>query len=152
MSPTLTSFPVSIPAAEPATTDHEQARTIASQVLQGLEHAWNEGDGAAFGALYTDDATFVTIRGEHLTGRATIAAGHAGIFATIYAGSVNRMQLVRADRLCDDVVLSLALSTLDCPGGPLAGVHQARSTSVLTRAADGSWLVAATHNSLVVGA
>ncbi len=123
--------------------------TVAVEVLGRLESAWNAGDGAAFGAAYAPDASFVTIRGDRIRGSVAIAQGHAGIFATIYAGSVNTMELVRAEELAPGVVLSLAVSTLECPSGPLAGIHQASSTSVITRAADGSWLVASTHNTLV---
>ena len=126
-------------------------RTVAQGVLSRLERAWNEADGTAFGDVYAPDASFVTIRGEHFTGRATIAAGHAGIFSTIYAGSVNRMELIQAHEVADGVVLSISRSTLDCPAGPLAGRHQATSTSVITRCeGDGAaWQVVSTHNSLV---
>jgi uncharacterized protein (TIGR02246 family) len=121
---------------------------VAGDVLAWLEKAWNDADGEAFGACYTADATFVTIRGAHFAGRDTIADGHAGILGSIYAGSINRMELISAREIADGVVVSIARSTLDCPAGPLAGVHQAMSTSVITRQ-DGTWLVATTHNTLV---
>ncbi len=120
---------------------------VARDVLARLEAAWNDGDGPAFGAVYAPDASFVTIRGERLTGAAAIGEGHAGIFATIYAGSVNRMELVRADRIAEDVVLAVSTGTLDCPSGPLAGVHRALSTNVIARHGD-TWRVVATQNTL----
>ena len=124
--------------------------TVARQVLHDLETAWNNGDGAAFGALYTSDATFVNIRGEHIHGSAAIGTGHHGIFTTIYAGSVNRMELLRADIVADGVVVAISLNTLDCPAGPLAGRNQAVSTSVITRPDDhGPWRIVASHNTLV---
>lgn len=122
--------------------------SIAEEVLTALEDAWNAGDGAAFGAQYAPDASFVTIRGEHLVGGDTIGAGHAGIFASIYAGSTNRMRLLRATRLADGVVVAVSAHTLTCPAGPLSGVHRALSTSVLTQRGD-AWQVASTHNTLV---
>ena len=125
--------------------------TVARAVLEQLEAAWNAGDGNAFGAVYTPDASFVNIRGEHIVGRAAIGAGHAGIFGSIYAGSVNRMQLVRATELADGIVVAVSANTLDVPAGPLAGRHQAMSTSIIVRPADGagSWPVVSTHNTLV---
>ena len=124
--------------------------TVARAVLERLETAWNAGDGDAFGAAYTPDASFVTIRGDHIVGREAIGAGHAGIFGSIYAGSVNRMELVRATELADGVVLAVSANTLDVPAGPLAGRHQAMSTSIVVRSADGEgWAVASTHNTLV---
>ena len=127
------------------------ARQVATEVLGRLEQAWNEGDGGAFGAVYTDDATFVTIRGDWATGRPAIAQGHAEIFRTIYAGSTNRMQLVTVRELGDDAILASSTSTLTSPTGPLAGTAHARSTSLIVRD-DGDpagWRVAATHNTHV---
>ena len=125
--------------------------TVAHQILDGLESAWNSADGAAFGALYTSDASFVNIRGEHIQGSTAIGAGHHGIFTTIYAGSTNRMELVRAEHLAEGVVLAVSRNTLDCPTGPLAGRHQAMSTSVIIRSGDdlGAWRIVSSHNTLV---
>lgn len=121
---------------------------IARGVLQRLEDAWNAADGEAFAAPYADGASFVTVRGELMHEQATIAAGHAQIFATIYAGSVNRMELVDAKRLDGDVIVATSRNTLQAPHGPLAGVHQAMSTSILVRS-DSDWQIVSTHNTLV---
>ncbi len=145
-TPSLTSPP------PPAPSTPSSPSSVAHEVLSRLEEAWNAGDGGAFGAQYAADASFITIRGEHLVGADAIGSGHAGIFASIYAGSVNRMDLVRAERLADGVVLAVSTNTLTCPNGPLQGVHRAVSTSVLTHgAAAAPWRVASTHNTLVVG-
>ena len=120
---------------------------VAGEMLARLEDAWNRGDGAAFGAPFTDDASFVTVRGELHVGSTAIGGGHAGIFATIYAGSTNRMQLVEA-RAAGDAVVATSRHTLDVPAGPLAGIHRATSTSVLVQR-DGEWRMVASHNTLV---
>lgn len=120
---------------------------VARDVLARLESAWNAADGQAFGASYAADASFVTIHGRFLTGRRAIAEGHAGIFGSIYAGSVNRMELLSAREVADGVVVCVSRNTLACPAGPLAGVNRATSTSVLARDG-GSWTVVATHNTL----
>lgn len=136
-------------ATDTPTGTRTGAATVAAAALQQLETAWNTADGAAFGAAFAPDATFVTVRGDHIVGREAIGAGHAGIFATIYAGSVNRMELVDASEVAPGVVVGISTNTLDCPTGPLVGVHQARSTFVVVRGADG-WQLAACHNTLVV--
>jgi uncharacterized protein (TIGR02246 family) len=123
--------------------------TVAREVLGRLEAAWNEADGAAFGSCYSSDASFVNIRGEHIVGSRAIGAGHAGIFSTIYAGSVNQMELVRADALAEGIILAVSLNTLDCPTGPLAGRHQAMSTSIVKRDDRGEWRISSSHNTLV---
>jgi uncharacterized protein (TIGR02246 family) len=135
------------PLAPGASTE---ATRVATAVLARLEAAWNDADGAAFGAVYAADASFVTIRGEHIVGSAAIGAGHAGIFATIYADSVNRMALVRADELAPGTVLAISANTLQVPAGPLAGTHRAVSTNLLVRDGhDGTWRALVTHNTLV---
>ena len=125
--------------------------SVARDLLARLESAWNSGDGEAFGAVYTPDASFVTVRGDRVNGRHAIAAGHAGIFATIYAGSRNTMELVDARLLTEGVILATSDNTLECPSGPLAGTNLARSTKVLVRDDAGTWAIEATHNTLVVG-
>jgi hypothetical protein len=56
------------------------------RIVNQLEAAWNGMDGSAFAAPFAGDADFVTIRCAHFRGRSAIAAGHAAIFRTIYAG------------------------------------------------------------------
>ncbi len=119
----------------------------AREMLARLEDAWNRGDGAAFGARFTDDASFVNVRGELHVGATAIGAGHAGIFASIYAGSTNRMELVEA-RYAGGAVVATSRHTLQVPAGPLAGTHRATSTSVLVQR-DGEWRMVASHNTLV---
>lgn len=123
--------------------------TVAREVLLRLQTAWNDGDGTAFGALYTPDASFVNIRGEHIVGREAIGAGHSGIFSTIYAGSVNSMDLVRATAVGDGAVLAVSVNTLDCPAGPMAGTHKAMSTSLVAADDAGAWHIVSSHNTLV---
>jgi len=83
-----------------------------------------------------------------MAGRPAIAAGHNHILSTGYAGSVNRMRLVSAERVSDDVVVATSRHTLSSPGGPLAGTHDAVVTSVLVRSAD-AWRIAAAQTTLV---
>src|SRR5215217_1575888 len=132
-----------------STTQLDQAADVAAATLSHLEAAWNAGDGLAFGDRYAADATFVNIRGEHYRGRDAIAHGHAAILSTIYADSTNRMELIDARHLADDVIVMTSRNTLDAPTGPLAGVHVATSTTVLVRLG-GTWQVAVTHNTLEV--
>ncbi len=126
-------------------------KTVALEVLGRLEKAWNDADGEAFGSNYAPEASFVNIRGEHIVGRPAIAAGHTGIFTTLCAGSVNRMNLARATEVSAGIVLSVSINTLDCPSGPLAGVHRAISTSIISTTVDGTGRpqIVSTHNTLI---
>jgi uncharacterized protein (TIGR02246 family) len=118
---------------------------IAGEIVKTLEDAWNAGDGDAWGAQFAEDADFVTVRGDYFRTRTAITQGHQAIFTTIYKGSVNQYELLRARPLGDDLILAHARAKLSVPGGPLAGEYQAVFSMVLEREA-GGWLVTSFHN------
>jgi uncharacterized protein (TIGR02246 family) len=122
-------------------------RAALENIVRQLEAAWNALDGSAFAGPFADEADFVNIRGEHIRGRAAIAAGHAGIFRTIYAGSTNHYTVEEARLLRPEVALVRVYATMDVPQGPLAGRHRARFSLVLTKERSG-WEIAALHNTL----
>ena len=123
--------------------------SIAETFYSTIQDAWNRADGAAFGAAFGADTEFVDIRGiKHHGGPDEIAADHQGIFDSIYKGSVIRYDLERARQVGSDVILANGRATLDAPHGPLAGVHHAVSTVVLTPDGD-TWRAVAFHNTLV---
>ena len=127
------------------------ANDEAREVVARLEHAWNAGDAAAFGAPFAEDADFVDVRGEHHRGRGAIVGGHQAIFARVYQGSTVRYQVTHARAIADGVLLVHATGDLSAPAGPMAGEHRARQSLVLVRrgAPDGGWEVASFHNTLV---
>lgn len=126
-------------------------RSAIAAIVAGLEAAWNSGDGNKFGAAFAADADFVTIRAEHLHGREAISSGHAAIFRTIYAGSVNQFTIESLRFLRPDVALVHVGAVLNAPGGPLAGRHTAKFSAILTREA-GGWQIASFHNTLMLAA
>ena len=122
-------------------------RAALERIVHRLEAAWNAMDGAAFAAPFAGDADFVNIRGEHHQGRPAIAAGHAAIFRTIYAGSSVHFTVESARLLHPEVALLHVRSVLDAPRGPLAGRHRACFSLVVIQAPAG-WEIAAFHNTL----
>jgi uncharacterized protein (TIGR02246 family) len=123
---------------------------VAQGLMTRLEEAWNAADGAAFAAPFTTDADFVDVRGDLHTGTPAIAEGHQQIFDTIYAGSTVAYRVLQARVVEGDVILAHARGTLDVPGGPLAGHHDATATVVLVPQGD-DYEIAAFHNTLVSG-
>ncbi|HET7840783.1 MAG TPA: SgcJ/EcaC family oxidoreductase [Candidatus Acidoferrales bacterium] len=126
----------------------EDARQVAQEIMQRLESAWNSASGKAFGEPFAEDADFVTIRGEYHHSREAIAAGHQGVFDTIYKGSSNHFELIQARKVAETVLLAHVRSTLDAPTGPLAGRHNSVFSLVVVRHAEG-WRIASLHNTLV---
>jgi len=125
------------------------ATSVVAELVDRLEQAWNQGDGAAFARDFASDADFVNIRGEHHVGRPAIAAGHQGIFDTIYKGSTNHMELESARLVAEGTIVAVVRATLDAPVGPLQGINHARFTLVLVPHGD-RWEVQAFHNTLEV--
>jgi uncharacterized protein (TIGR02246 family) len=123
-------------------------KSSADTIVKTLEDAWNAADGAAFAAPFAPDADFVNVRGELHTGQEAIAAGHQGIFDTIYAGSTVRYNVRQARELTDGVVLAHVDAVLMVPAGPLAGEINALASIVLVGNGD-EQRVAAFHNTVV---
>ena len=126
----------------------EDVEGVAREIVGRLEHAWNAGDGAAFGAPFAADADFVDIRGDHHRGREAIVAGHRAILDTIYEGSTVAYRVTGARPLADGVLLVHTTGDLTIPAGPMAGAHRAQQSYVLVRRG-GAWEIASFHNTLV---
>jgi uncharacterized protein (TIGR02246 family) len=122
-------------------------RAALELIVARLEDAWNSGDAEAFASPFAEDADFVTIRGEHFSGRTAIRAGHDAIFRTVYAGSANDMVVEAARLLRPELALVRVYSRLEVPQGPLTGTHGARFTLVVSRD-QGGWRIASLHNTL----
>src|SRR5438552_531334 len=123
----------------------EDVEQVAREIVGRLERAWNAGDGAGFAAPFAEDADFVTVRGEFFRSRESITHGHRLIFSTIYQGSTNRIELLRARAIGEDMIVAHARAKLSVPAGPLAGEHAAVMSMLLTRA-DSGWEIASFHN------
>ena len=123
----------------------DSIKQVASEIVQRLEQAWNAGDGDAWAAEFAEDADFITVRGELFRTRTTIAEGHRHILSDFYKGSTNRIALLRARAIHDDVILAHSVSELTVPAGPMAGTHRAIQSLLLVRT-DGTWRIASFHN------
>ena len=123
---------------------------VMGELFAELEQAWNRADGARYGAVFTDDADFVDIRGVHHSGSRAIAGGHQAIFDSIYKGSTVQYTVRAVAPVADGCLLGLIEATLDAPIGPLAGVN--RSTASAIAVDDGgTWRMRLFHNTLVQG-
>lgn len=76
-------------------TAHDEASV--RELYRALLDAWGEGDGEAYGALFTEDAEYVSFDGTRTRGREEIAASHQRLFDTWLKGTrlVGRVEGVR---------------------------------------------------------
>jgi uncharacterized protein (TIGR02246 family) len=71
-----------------ATVTSPEADLVAVHaLLEQSQDAWNRGDGAAYGALFTDDATDVTYVGTVYRGGLEIGRAHQALFDSFLKGS-----------------------------------------------------------------
>ncbi|MEV3980882.1 SgcJ/EcaC family oxidoreductase [Nonomuraea sp. NPDC049758] len=117
-----------------------------TRLVERMTETWNAGDSAAYAALFTEDADYITFFGLHLQGRKAIEETHRALFETsVKLAEGGPAPLVRP--LTDDVALVIV-------GGnsSVAGVPDPSRESVVTltalRTPEG-WRFASFQNSRV---
>jgi uncharacterized protein (TIGR02246 family) len=118
-------------------------------VLESLYKAWDAGDADAFVADYTEDAT-VIMPGTYRTSREEVRQGMAESFATFLKGSttINKLEGIRF--LGEDAALAVTETGIRFPGETEVPADRMVYATWVLEKRDGSWLVAAYHNSPVV--
>ncbi|MFD7974901.1 SgcJ/EcaC family oxidoreductase [Streptomyces sp. NPDC059071] len=125
--------------------DRERDVAEVKAVLEGLVEAWGRHDAEAYGALFTEDASYVTYIGTVYQGRRAIVEGHRALFAKFLKGT--RL----ADEITDVRFLGPDVAVVGGRGDTYKGGRRPErprkvQTYTLVRDADGSWQVAAFHN------
>ncbi|WP_113703769.1 SgcJ/EcaC family oxidoreductase [Nonomuraea lactucae] len=113
------------------------------ELFDQLKDAWDRGDGDAYGACFTEDATYTTFVGTVYRGRADIAAGHQALFGAFLKGTVMFNDLVEIRFLGPDAAVVLGTGDVGRKRPRALGKVQ---TYTLVREADGRWRIAAFHN------
>lgn len=121
-------------------TDRTAAVTA---VLDSLADAWARGDADAYGAHFTEDATYVTFVGTRYQGRDDIAESHRALFAKFLKGTK------LAHEVLDVRFPGADTAVLTSRGDTVKGDRPKKLTKVQTYTLvrdGGRWLVAAFHN------
>jgi len=117
--------------------------TTVTAVIDSLADAWARGDADAYGAHFTEDATYVTFVGTLYRGRQDIADSHRALFTKFLAGTRLAYEVFDVRFLGQDVAV------LTTRGDTHKGEYPKKLTKVqtytLVREGD-RWLVAAFHN------
>lgn len=113
-------------------------------VIASLIDAWKRHDAEAYGALFTEDASYITFMGTCYRGRREIASSHRALFekalkGTELAGEVDDIRFFGADT----AIVTGRGDTFK--GKPPAGLTKVQ-TYTMVRGQDGQWRIAAFHN------
>lgn len=125
----------------PTTQDDQQAVT---EVIAGLVDAWRRHDADAYGAAFTQDATYITFVGTYYRGRGDIIESHRTLFAKYLEGT----QL--AGEILDIRFLGPDTAVVTGRGDTYKGDRPKKLTKIqtytLVREPSGQWRVAAFQN------
>jgi uncharacterized protein (TIGR02246 family) len=119
-------------------------RAAVTAVIASLLDAWARHDADAYGALFTDDATYVTWLGTYFRGRREITESHRALWAKFLKGS--RL----ADQILDVRLVGPDAAIVTSRGDTYKRKRPKKLTKVqtytLVREHDGQWRIAAFQN------
>jgi uncharacterized protein (TIGR02246 family) len=109
-------------------------------LLHRSQDAWNHGDGAAYGACFTTDATDVTFAGTVYRGADDISRAHQALFDSFLKGTRLHLEVVEIRLPAPDTAIAVMRGEVAKKSPKRLGK---RATYTLIRDADGAWLIAA---------
>jgi uncharacterized protein (TIGR02246 family) len=112
-------------------------------VLQRAVDAWGKGDGSAYGAVFEEDADYVTFGGMHVKGRRNIASQHQHLFDGPLKGTRLKVQVTSLRFLRPDITLLHAVGgILDAPGQKEVTPERSSIQMMVLRKRGGQWRMA----------
>nr|BBH87925.1 hypothetical protein KTC_26760 [Thermosporothrix sp. COM3] len=129
-----------------ATIDEQAIRSLYQQLID----AWNNGDGQAYGAVFTEDASYVDVTGTNTQGRHAISASHQHMFQTFLKGSQLVATITSIRFLRPDVALLHVLGNTLLPGQTELAPDRATMETAIAVKEQGKWLFAALQNTRIM--
>ncbi|WP_405150001.1 SgcJ/EcaC family oxidoreductase [Nocardia salmonicida] len=117
-------------------TDNLDIRAL----VQRSQDAWNRGDGAAYGACFTADATDVTFAGTVYHGGVEIGRAHQALFDSFLKGTRLTVQILEIRRYGSDT--AIVVTRGEASKGDAKKLGKLATYTVI-RDADGQWRIAA---------
>ena len=128
-------------------TDISEAENAVIDLMDRMAQAWEQGDGEAYGALFSNDAQYVTAPGERLHGRKAIAQSHQHVFDTFFKGTrLGRDYPLRFRALDPEVVLVEASGSVLFPGERETGVPPNGLMTLVIKKEAGGWCIVSFQN------
>ena len=131
------------PSANHSREEEAAVRALYQELMDG----WNQGSGAAFAAVFTEDGDLVAFDGTHFKGREQIAPFHQQLFDKWLKGSRLVGQVKDARFLSPDVALMHAVGGTVMRGkSEPSPERDSIQTLVATRQEGDQWRLAAFQN------
>jgi uncharacterized protein (TIGR02246 family) len=131
------------------TTDRSADEKALHGLFQELKDGWNQGDGHAYAASFTEDADYIVWNGTYLKGKEAIATAHQHLFETRFRGSQLEGFIRNIRFLRDDIALLHLHGRPQVPGQALpAPEAYSIQTLLAIKQADG-WHFTAFQNTLI---
>ncbi len=131
------------------TNDRSADERALRDLFQKLQEAWNQGDGRAYAASFTEDADYINVTGASLKGRQAIATVHQQLFETLFQGSQLEGFVKRLHFLSEDIALLHVHGRPRVPGQEIPAPEQySIQTLVAIKQAD-RWRITAFQNTLI---
>ncbi|BDU05172.1 SgcJ/EcaC family oxidoreductase [Nocardia cyriacigeorgica] len=133
-----------VPASATGGAPDQQALAGICATMSGLTRAWDANDAEAYGALFTEDATYTTWVGTIYAGREDIITSHRALFDGPLGGTRLADRYLSLRLLTDDVAVLLTRGDTyeDEPPSSPSKVQ----SYTMVREDDDTWRVAAFHN------
>jgi uncharacterized protein (TIGR02246 family) len=125
----------------------DEDQTAISNLLAQMRTAWEQGDGQAYGANFTDDAHYVNAPGQRVVGAAAISATHQHVFDTFFKNTHLGSQCDNeVQPIAPGVVLIHSSGSVLCPGETESKVAPNGLMTILVVKRDGAWKIASFTN------
>ncbi len=122
---------------------------IVATILQVLENAWNNADGAAFSEPFVIEADHVDSKGYYHQSKIGIAKSHQNIFDSEFRSSTARYSLIQSRQVDKNIIIAHAEKILTVPSGSMEGTHTATLSFVIARR-DTVWLIESMHSTVSI--
>lgn len=112
--------------------------------IAAMTAAWDRNDADAFGATFTENATYTTFLGTHYAGRRDLTEAHRALFAGFLKGTELADSFLGVRFFGDDV--AIVTSRGDRYEDDRPAELSKTQTYTLVREADAHWRIASFHN------
>ena len=131
------------------TNDKSTDEKALHDLFQQMRDGWNQGNGQAFAASFTEDADYIVVNGTYLKGRQAIAAAHQQLFETRFRGSRLEGFVKNIRFLSDDIALLHEHGRPQVSGQAVPAPEQYSIQTLIGIRQDDEWRVTAFQNTLI---